>query len=706
MKIQKLRIVFLLMLLFTSLGYSQTIYRTVTTTGIKAWSLASTWQGGIVPPTDGTAVVYISAATGTYNLLSNNVYTVGTINIRSLIIDNGANLELYSGTTTIVEDFINNGTAFTIRNIAGGGTSTIRIGGNLTTNTTTNPFGSYYDTSNTNQTLTFNFNGTGAQLINGPGTFGPIGRTENVTFSNTGTSGITIDTGVEVVNDLTNSINCNVKVNRGKVVTVGSRVINNGTASNFIFENNSSLVQINNIGNTGSIRYKRIATQRQLDYVYWSSPVANFNLTNHPSNGPKYYWNPTFANTNGTQGNWISASGVIPAVKGVIVRGPSTFTSTPDSLRVNFDGVPQNGTITTTVERGSIISSTNINDNWNLIGNPYPSSISARQFLINNNTILRDGVYIWTHGTPIGGFSSPFYQNFAINYNPNDYVRYNLTGFSVGPATDYYIGAGQGFFVAMVDGSAATGTVTFTNSLRNKTYGNTTNINFLRSENNEGRIWLNLVDSNNNSSYRTLIGYVDEATNDKDQLHDAIINSDGFVKIYSLIEEQPVVIQGRQLPFNDQDRIPIGYDIATAGNYSIAIHTVDGLFTGNQDIYLEDLTLNIMHDLKQSPYQFTTTAGVFRNRFVLRFTNSTLSNNDFEINNSVIVYINDKINIQSGREDIRTVEVLDLLGRSILLLEDINSKTVQVGNIVKNNTPLIIKIKLSDNRIISKKIIF
>jgi hypothetical protein len=705
---KNLILIVLFILFSTNKISSQTIFRTVTTTGIKAWSSASTWQGGVVPPTNGTATVYISAAIGTYSLLSNNVYTIGTINVKDIIVENGANIELFSGTTTIVGDFINNGTVFTRRNNPSR-TSTIRIGGNLTTNTTSNPLGSYHNTSDTNQTLNFEFNGTTAQFINGSVFFGPIGKTQNLIFNNTSSGGITIDTGVEVVNDVTNNLNSNVKINKGKVLSIGNKLTNNGAANNFIFENNSSLVQVNNIANTGPIKYKRTATQRKLDYVYWASPVANFNLSNHTSNGPKYYWNPTIQNSNGTQGNWETASGILPVAKGVIVRGPSTFTTAIDSLTVEFDGVPTNGNISIPISRGSIISETNINDNWNLIGNPYPSSISAKQFLQNNSTVLRDGIYIWTHGSDIGNFNSPFYENFTLNYNPNDYVLYNLTGFNVGPTTDYYIGAGQGFFVAMVDGSTGSSNVSFNNTLRNKQYGNDTNTNFFRmsTDNNveEGRIWINLVNSNNFSTSRTLIGYVDGATNQQDNLNDAISSSNGSSKIYTLTQEQPLVIQGRQLPFDDQDKIPVGYDIATTGNYSIAIHAVDGFFEDNQNIYLEDLNLNIIHNLKESPYQFNTSTGVFRNRFVLRFTNSTLGNNDFEINN-LIIHTDTNINIKSPNQNIKSVEFFDLLGRNILTFEGVNNTLFTTNNINKTNNLILIRVTLENGISKTYKLIF
>jgi hypothetical protein len=219
MKILKLISLFLFIFLSgTTTG--QTIFRTVTSTGIKAWSSTSTWQGGVVPPTNGTATVYISAATGTYSI-NNNVYTIGTINVKDIIVENGANVELFSGTTTIVGDLINNGTIFTRKNSGRGGTSTINIGRNLTTNTTTNTFGNYINTTDTNQTLTFNFNGSSGQCIDGTSPFNVVGKTVSVTFSNTSTEGITIDQNFNTTSpNITNTFSP-VTINSGVTIKFG-----------------------------------------------------------------------------------------------------------------------------------------------------------------------------------------------------------------------------------------------------------------------------------------------------------------------------------------------------------------------------------------------------------------------------------------------------------------------------------------------------
>ena len=104
------------------------------------------------------------------------------------------------------------------------------------------------------------------------------------------------------------------------------------------------------------------------------------------------------------------------------------------------------------------------------------------------------------------------------------------------------IAAGQSFFVEMEDGAGVNNFVTFNNSMR---VGAPYNANFLRTaEIERHRIWLDLVNSNNQAS-TTLVGYATDATNDKDRLFDAHNLSDTSLQLYSLIGEEEMVIQGR-----------------------------------------------------------------------------------------------------------------------------------------------------------------
>ncbi len=496
---------------------------------------------------------------------------------------------------------------------------------------------------------------------------------------------------------------------------------------NFTIENNSSLLQVNNASNTGNITYKRTAQNiRNLDYVYWSSPVSGFNINSLVSplvSGPIYTWNPTVANTNGGQGNWQGAAGsIMSAAKGYIARGPSTFTSVGANLNASFIGVPNNGIITSPISRGSDTNTAyhlglngteinNFSDNANLIGNPYPSSIRASQFLFSNNSKIEGNIRLWTHGTLPSQIASPFYDTFVYNYTANDYFTYNFTGASCCPAAgaDLFIGAGQGFFVQMKDGPAASDQVTFTNSMRNYAYSNS---NFYRPGENaidvetiqRNRIWVDLLDATAHSD-RTLVGYIEGASQEADSFFDCKTITTNALSVYSMIGDEPYIIQGRALPFEVTDEIPLGMHLPATGNYSLAIAGVDNLFN-TQNIYVKDTALQLIHDLKTTPYQFTAEAGNCNNRFKLVFTNGALGSSPFELGNTISVSTAEAIQINSSTEFIDSVVVYDVLGRKLAYNKQVNARQLIISNIQKSNTALLVAITTQSGARITKKIIY
>lgn len=558
--------------------------------------------------------------------------------------------------------------------------------------------------------ITFRFYGFNAEAAGG--TF----SIDNVIFNGVATTcsgGSTIWTGswsnglpnsntaVIVDADYSGDIDaCTITVNTGKTLTVGSNqyvniqgeLINNGIVN----INDGSLVQVNNVANTGSVNYNRsVNSLRGYDYVYWSSPVANQTLASLytiPTMGFSYQWNPTFNNTNGTQGNWVAPTATMTSAKGYIIRASSSY-GWLGNLTANFTGVPNNGDISIPIERGSLLGQ---NDNWNLVGNPYPSSINIVDFLTANTSI--DGyVSLWLHSNEPVSSTSPFYQNFQYNYS-NDYLIVNGTGASNTSVTPYYISSGQGFFVSMQesssDYSAVASTLNFTNSLRNKTYDNS--IFYRQSVEEQGKIWIDLLDQNNNAT-RTLIGYVESATNQRDRLYDALTTES---KIYSLIDSQKFIIQGRSLPFDQNDQVNLGIKISTSGSYKIAVADIIG-FLSSQNVYLQDTYLNVIHDLRQSPYLFSSAQGTFNDRFILRYTNNSLSNPDFTNTNFILYVKDDLINVKSN-SIIQEVKVYNILGE--LLYDSKFNDNLVSFNIEANNQILFVKVKTNDI-FLTKKII-
>jgi hypothetical protein len=526
--------------------------------------------------------------------------------------------------------------------------------------------------------------------------------------------------------DLTIAVGKSLTISTDDFASVAKKVINNGSLT---IENDGSLVQTEDgITNTGSITMERSASIRLYDYIYWSAPVADFPVTSLSPNTPSsaiYKWNSTIANSNNGFGNWQNTAENMLTGVGYIVRAPNNYNAiVPQDFKATFIGIPNNGIYDVPVQRGNYTGAnylgrngvllTNANDNWNLIGNPYPSSINALDFL-NANPNIEGAVRLWTHGTlPNASNQDPFYGDFAYNYTAADYLIHNGTATLSGP-TGYngLIGAGQSFFVLMNDGIAATETVRFSNSMRSRLYPNN---QFYRSmsgyqndeANEKHRIWLDLI-APSKTVTRTVIGYVPGATNEKDRLFDALTDYSSSQNFYSLIDSEIVCIQGRPVPFTTADSVPLGVKIPSNGIYTIAVAAIDGLFLSeNQTLYLEDTELHTTHNLSEKPYAFTIDKGIVNNRFVLRYTSNSLGKSTVEESaNEVIVTTGDHtITILSKNEPLQKVIISDITGRIIKTENNSNSSTSLSVACAKNNQPLLVCIYFSNGQTLIKKILF
>lgn len=549
--------------------------------------------------------------------------------------------------------------------------------------------------------------------------------TDCATITNVGNSPVISGPAVAYAYSITIPSGGNLEITSTGILEV-TDFINVNTNGIFNIRNNGSLIQINNVSNTGNINMERIAFVDTTDYVYWSSPVAGFNSANispTSNNANLYKWIPTIpGNGIGEFGSWASASETMILGKGYIERGLNNApTNSPVNFTSTFTGVPNNGNISTPISRGtyntvgtypspnSPVNATQDDDNWNLLGNPYPSSLSADAFLTANATKIGGYINIWRHGiAPSTTASDPFYNNYAYNYDASDYLTYNLSGPSSPLGFDGYIGAGQGFFVLMNPLSSSTSmTATFNNSMRSSGYRNdqfykTTNTN--TNNHPEGRIWIDLVSST--SSNTILIAYKNGATNQKDLMYDAQADLSASLNIYSLLEGYDRnLIQGRSVPFDQNDQVSIAVKLPTAGNYTIAIKEIDGLLT-NENIYLEDKQLNLIHDLKTSPYIFTGVQGEILDRFVLRYTNQTLSTDENMFTNQVIIFTNNHINVKSTGHLIKEIIVYDILGKTLVDRKNISQQEIILSELKPTTGVLIAKVKLENDVVITKKVAY
>ncbi|WP_197429341.1 T9SS type A sorting domain-containing protein [Winogradskyella endarachnes] len=480
----------------------------------------------------------------------------------------------------------------------------------------------------------------------------------------------------------------------------------------------ASIIQITDVttnNNTGTARVQRkVDGISYFDYVYWSSPVDVFDVENISPGTPSYgiyKWLPTQANgTAGNHGNWISTQENMIPGKGYIVRG---LTGTSIANTAEFSGTLNNGRITFPISRGNYTganyaglgnTATAEDDNWNLLGNPYPSAISLQDFVAANSDI--DGtLYFWQHLTPAtSAIDDPFYNGYMYNYSDSEYLAANSLG-STPPGFNDYIASGQGFFALMLDSAPANSTVSFSNTMRG-TYANNGFYRSATTAPEKHRIWLDLVNSSN-TALSTLVGFTDGATDDIDRLYDGYLISQTGDQFYSLVSNEKLTIQGKGLPFVDSETIPLGYKINNSGTYTISINQVDGLFANaSQNIFLEDTELNIIHDIRANPYIFASQAGVFDTRFILRFTNESLSIKDEEIISELdIRNFDNTLYATSNLSIIKSFELFDATGRLIhknLSVESTNYNYLS-HNLSKGT--YVVKVELQNGSVVSKKII-
>ena len=599
---------------------------------------------------------------------------------------------------------------------------------------------SFSNTAQTPVTVTINkvWNGSVNTDWNGANNWSP-----NVLPSASESVSIPNVTNKPVIGSGVNALACSISIANGSSLTINSNnniivtnAVNAGIGGTLILENDASLIQINNVANTGTIIYNRIAPNiKGSDYVYWSSPVASQNINTiytTPIQGSKYLWNTIGANANGGLGNWNDSTGVtMTAGQGYIVRGSSNYGMAATNIATTFSGVPNNGNITIKAKRGDMTASTVpsfytnsalsiTDDNWSLLGNPYPSAINGLQFLQTNASNLIGTLYLWRHLNNPALIASPFYQNFTYNYNSSDYLGVNYTGTTTPGASDI-IKSGQAFMVQRIEGAQdLTGVdVVFNNAMRLNVGVPYANNNFYRnaiqidSQNNNQhftnlerhRIWLDIIDDTTMLSETTLLGYVQGATQNIDNLFDGPLAISNTTQIYSIQDNQNLIIQGRALPFEVYDEVQLGVNVVSNGNYKIALNTVDGLFE-SQNIYLEDKLLNITHDMKMAPYNFTSEIGIFNDRFIMKYANTSLAINQFETSNDFRITTGQKLTLFSSNQNIKKVEIFDLLGRKIDEYKNLNTKNLVLENLLKSNKIYIIKTTFENHSVIAKKVIF
>lgn len=498
---------------------------------------------------------------------------------------------------------------------------------------------------------------------------------------------------------------CSILVKNSSNVTFNNNIfvcnkITTNTGSTFTINNNNNVIQINpSITNSGNMKiHRNTSTVVRLDHTLWSSPVSGQNIYNFSPQTLTHRFYTYDSTTNTYLSATLSSTSEFLAAKGYAIRAANNLSATiPGEWNGTFTGILNNGTYPFNLAFSP-------SNKFNLLGNPYPSTINATTFVTDNASVIEGTLYFYAHTLTMNAN--------GIFPTGTNYASWNSTGGTAATAVainspNYHtpavipngsIQVGQGFFVIAKNN----GVVQFNNLQRI----NNQDHQFLKTATENHHIWLNLTSNNDVDINQILIGYIAEATMEVDGNFDGKSYGNVGNYLYSIINNDKYVIQGRALPFSTTDEIPLGWYCETAGTYKIKLSNWDGIFQGNQEVFVKDNITNTTTNIKTIPYTFTSTTGTFNNRFSIVYEQNLGETTHNLDTNTVIVHKKDhKFHITSPDKLIKDILIYDLTGRLLDQHNNVLGKTITLNEITQSNQILVFKIYFQDNQLYSLKII-
>ncbi|WP_340066998.1 T9SS type A sorting domain-containing protein [Ascidiimonas aurantiaca] len=364
--------------------------------------------------------------------------------------------------------------------------------------------------------------------------------------------------------------------------------------------------------------------------------------------------------------NWnpVGSTGLIKKGLGFTMKGTS---GSSNAQRYDFRGVPNSGDIAVTIAA----------DQLTLAGNPYPSALDLKRFLVDNTSVLDGFIYLWQQDRTVNSHSLVDYIGGYATYapgNPGDlgddgiytdatFLQADATGDSGSGSfanTDGIIGTpryapvGQGFMIrgalspsgpealftnsqrAFVKETSTDDGTSNDNSIFNRTKGKVT---LPKEENKKVEVDENIVvkapvrsvlrfgvrilrAGNNGALVKNMVLAFDDnySTDAVDWGTDALDNSFLENNVYWPIEGEKYVIQSTNFVRNKE--IALGFELASQTTFEITLYEKEN-FDSTMPIYLLDKLTGIYHEItdKSASVLKTLEAGNHEERFVITFTN-------------------------------------------------------------------------------------
>lgn len=488
---------------------------------------------------------------------------------------------------------------------------------------------------------------------------------------------------LEVLGNLNNSGNLTLNSDSDEY----SSLIVNGTSTGNVTYNrhvngNSTLGDTNAIGDNDLIS-PPVSGQTFGDFA-----AANPNLLENPGDATEKAF-AIFDKTTGTYENYFTTTNAGTTLDaGVGYRAATNNTST-----LTFTGTVNTGTVSY-----NIVNSGPIQADWNLIGNPYPSYVLARNFLEHEvDTGVRNVDLFQPDTAAIYGYDGD------VNNNTNSYTVYNLA--TTLPTT--VIAPGQGFLVSADPTDVAAYDVEFTPAIR--TTG--TDDDFIIGRGGS-LINLELQLTTATDGAVTDFYFNVNASLGLDPGYDAAIfgGTAPPFSIYSLLVEDndgtPFVIQALgDMDFGDTT-VALGVNANQGEQLTFSVST--NTLPGTVEVYLDDTVASTSTLLSSGDYVLTpATELIGTGRFYLRFSDSSLSTTDNNFDD-LTIYTNqtNRNIIIAGQLSASTiVNVYDIQGRLMTTQSLSNQTRLQAIDASTLNTGVYIVELTSGNIVKVQKVI-
>ncbi len=340
-----------------------------------------------------------------------------------------------------------------------------------------------------------------------------------------------------------------------------------------------------------------------------------------------------------------------------IMQGYSLWTVNAAPTTEVFSGTTNTGTIDKAFTQNGA--------GWNLIGNPYPSTLDWDAVTIPAEL---NGA-IWLFDPTIGA---------------NGDYRYYINAGGAANTTTQFIASGQGFFVRSTGGS---GTLTLDNSTR--VHGGQT---FYKDYENSAMVLFKV--SGNDITTQTAIRFNENATQEIDRLYDVyriISDSPEVPMLFTKAENENMAIN--TLPAIDGNEIvPMWFKAGTDGSYTISTNEITGI-DNETPIYIEDLNSGIIQNLREIPeYTFGYKSGSDHG-FIIYFTEPENKTQSGQINIYAydnVLNVNFPVSELTNDDFKAQIMVFDITGKAIL-----QNSTTNIKNQISlkgNNSIFMVKV--------------